>query len=502
MPNKTENITSTVKSIFSEFVSLKVPQKISNVLWGLFNGVQAVMQHLEWKIDTMIRERNILTATHKSSLRSLAAENGFEPKLKIPSQGLLSLKIDQSLYNRVGYPLFIPPYAEFKCKENGMTYYYNSDTAMRLVGSSYKIPVVEGEIRNVSENATGESIQRIYLSDDSIANNSVSITSNNKEFIEVKSFFDNVNLNDNKQFIIKFSHNPQTPIIIYVKGAEVGDVLNIQYRTTYGEYGNIDNYSTFDTKDIIDKNGEEISVDDDEVTITSSFGFTLGSNGTDINALKSAIGYNHGSSLLFDQITYKNFINGFSTLLLQNIFVDPDKRSINRIYVSKKQCMNIIDSSIEHEYKKVIENNLYVLSKSNKDELSEILSEHEHCLISHEIHDAVTCKYAFQIMFETISDRDYHQSKISQLIYKEFAKFLYDKNHVFYFDDFIHNYEVDNGINLEYYIFSSNDNEYNEDRRQIKHNNYLPILKGDFGITTEDGDVIQLFSDINFVIKN
>lgn len=501
MPNKTKDITQSVKGVFSDFISTRVPQKISNVLWGLYTGVTAAMEHLEWKIDTMIRERNILTATHKSSLRSLAAENGFEPKLRTPSQGLIKLTINQALYNRVGYPLFIPPYAEFKCKENGMTYYYDSDTALRLVGSSYKIPVVEGEIKNMFVTATGESIQRIYLSDDTIANNSISVYVGDDRFVEVKSFFDNMNLNDNKQFIVKFSHNPQTPIIIYLKGANNGDSLKIEYRTTYGEYGNITEYSTFETNDIINKNGDEISVSDDEMLIDSSFGFNLGSNGTDINAMKAAIGYNHGSSLLFDTITYKNFINGFSTLLLQNIFVDPNKRSVNRIFVSKKQCLNLVNASIESEYKKVVENNLYVLSEANKKELSNILSEHEHCLSSHEIYDALVCKYAFQIMFDTVQEKDYHQSRIASLIYKEFAQFLYDKSHVFYIDDFIHDYEVNNNINLDYYVFKSVDDGDSE-KRQIKHADYLPVLQGNFDITTDDGNTVQLFADINFVVRN
>ena len=146
-------------------------------------------------------------------------------------------------------------------------------------------------------------------------------------------------------------------------------------------------------------------------------------------------------------------------------------------------------------------NNLYVLSEANKKELSNILSEHEHCLSSHEIHDSLVCKYAFQIMFDNIQDKDYHQNRIAALIYKEFAQFLYDKSHVFYIDDFIHDYEVDNNINLDYYVFKSVDDGDSE-KRQIKHADYLPVLQGNFDIVTDDGNTVQLFADINFVVRN
>jgi len=62
------------------------------------------------------RENNILTAKNLSSLRSLAAQNGVEPTLRIPAKGILLVKISPKLFTRVGYPLFIKPYSVFTNK--------------------------------------------------------------------------------------------------------------------------------------------------------------------------------------------------------------------------------------------------------------------------------------------------------------------------------------------------------------------------------------------------
>jgi len=497
--SQTNNIMNTVKGIFSDFLSQMVPKSISNILWNLFNGTQAVLEHLEWKVDTYIRENNILTATHKSSLRSLAAQNGYEPTLKIPSQGLIRLNINQSLYNSNGYPLYILPYSEFKCKANGFTYYYNSDKPLKLTGSRYDIPVVEGVISSYSEKGTGETIQRVYLKTQDIANNSIIVKVGDTIFKEVKSFFDNQGLNDDKQYIVKFSHNIQKPLILYIKGVKVNETININYRSCYGAYGNLSEVCDFETNDIINYKNEEVSASSNDISIKNVFGFTMGSDGSDINALKSAIGFNHGSELLFDNISYRNFIDGFSTLVLQKIENPEEHKSFNYIYLYRRQNMNSSLTGIKDQYQKCIRNKQYILSDNNKKELSQIISKYEYCLTTHKLFDPVICKFAFQIKYETLEAKTYHQSKIDDLIYTEFAKFLKDKYYSFNFEDLISNYEKENDIKLESYIFKENDTS---DSNVISATNYLPLLQGDFYIETSTGTKVQLFTDINHVIND
>ena len=497
--SETSKITNNIRKIFSDFLSKNVPKKVTNILWSLFNGTEAGMQHIEHKVDMMMRERNMLTAQHKSSLRSLSAENGFEPILKIPAQGLLSIDINQSLYNKAGHPLFLPPFAVFTCKSNGLKYYYNSDKVLRLVNNTYFVPVVEGTTQTQTILGTGEYIQRIYLKSPDIANNSISIVVENMVFTEVKSFFDNESLNDNKQFIVKFSNNPQTPIIIYVKGVSVNQSINITYRDTLGTLGNMEISESFETEDIINSHGNQIDMSKSDITITNISGFTLGSDGTDTNAFRAAIGYNHGNNILFDNISYRNFLSRFSTLVIQNIYVEDPDRNIHFIRVAKKQILSELSSEqIIADYKNVVDNNAYNLSLSNKQDLSDILHDQEFALSSHVILDLLVIKYAFQIKFENLYDCDYHSPRLSQIIYSQFAKFFYDKNHFMDIDSILNSYQMTNNIKFEYYVMTS---EPTTDSI-IRHTTHLPILKGDFQIESSMGEFVTLFSDINFVIKN
>lgn len=500
MSTFTSRIIDSVSNIFSEFISREIPRKVSNVLWGLFRGVQAMFQHLEWKIDILMRERNMMSAVHISSLRSLAAENGFEPSLPTPATGIAKITVSQSLYARYGYPVFIPPYATFVCKENGLQYYYDSDRSLRLTSNEYNIPLVEGEIKNLTFEGTGEKIQRIYLSDNMIANGSIKVVVGSVTYTEVKSFFDQDGYNQNRQYIVKHSNDPQTPIILYVKGVNLTDIISVTYRTTFGILGNISTLHTFETADIIDNNGNQISVDKEMMKVESSSGFRLGSQGTDISALRSAIGFNHGGALLFDNNSYRNFINRYSTLLLQKIIVSDDNRSINNIYVGKKNIINTTNQSqLIHDYVSIIAGERYNADSEDLRNLSESISNHEYCLSSHNLLNIDVVKYALQIKFNNIADRDYHSVRLEKIIYEEFSKFLYDIYHSFNLEQIFYDYQNENRVRFEYHIFTNIDIK---DAHIVAHGtDRLPILKGDFEIKTSTGENVKLFSDINMVIK-
>ena len=97
----------SITKIFQTYISSKIPKKQTNIFFMLFNGVDAVFAQIEIILKIFKKERNILTANSIVSLRNLAAYNGFEPKLKTPSSGIISININPKLFNRVGYPLYL-----------------------------------------------------------------------------------------------------------------------------------------------------------------------------------------------------------------------------------------------------------------------------------------------------------------------------------------------------------------------------------------------------------
>lgn len=514
---------TTVSNIFKPYISNKIPNSQTNVFYMLFSGIDHSFTHLENLLRSHKRERNILTAQHISSLRTLASSNGYEPVLKIPSKGLVTLTIEQKLFNRVGFPIYVPPYASFKNDLTGVRYYYDSNKVLNINTSSVILPLVEGEISQLSFTSTGDELERIYLQSDAIGEGSISIYVNNIQYTEVKSFIDNSGID--KCFVVKFSERPSAPIVIYVKGTKQNDNINVTYRSTYGESGNINYQTTFSSESLLGSNGEPISLTDNDVTVVNVSGFDLGSNGTDKNTLKAAIGFNHGINLLFDTVSYTNFITKYSTLLLQGIKLEnPLHKSINTIYVGRKQSLTTNDNVVINQYKSIIESRSYLLSATEKESLTTLLEDNEFALSSHILKDLNVTKYAIQIVFNSQSDVDLYSNKLDNEIYKAFSIFLKDKSYVLNLELLFNNFMNDNNVLFTYDLFNSdieqlkivnnttsttnksvlNDSTVSFDELKtsfiIKHEDTLPILNGDFAIKSNDS-VVDLFFDINTVIK-
>lgn len=497
----------SVSQIFKKYISGLIPKKQTNIFFMLFNGIDEALNYLDFKLNSFKRENNILTAQDISSLRNLAAKNGFEPKLKVPSKGLVKLTINSKLFNRVGLPIYLPPYSVFINKTNGLEYYYESDKMLRIDTNELTIPLVEGVIRNiqfVSSAVDNEYIERFYIQSKSIAENSFNIVVNNVPFMRVKSFMDNIGLNNNKQFMIKYSNDTMNPIILYIKGCNQDDVINCTYKDCSGEYGNLLYKTIFDTEEFLDNKNNTISVSDDEISIINVSGFNFGSDGSDVNVLKSAIGFNHGVNLLFDTKSYENFIDKYSNILLQKIVLSDEYKAIKNIYLSKKIFLNP-ELQIDEEYSKIINFQKYLFTQNEINEFTNLIEENEFVLSSHTIFNSEIIKYSIQIKFKlntlSLSLINHHQLKINKLIYFEFSKFLYNKYYQINIEILLNNYMIENNISLDYTIFNSDGEVIYGENTTIQHTNRLPILKGDFIIKDTDNNNIQLFNDINWVIE-
>jgi hypothetical protein len=502
---------TTVKNILKDYLSERVPRKVTNVLWEMFNGFEAAYELIEYRLNVSKRERNIITAQNLSSLRSHAASNGFEPTLMIPASGLLQVEVNPKLFKRAGYPLYITPYSTFTDKISKRKYYYSSDKTLSLSSGSMLIPVIEGEVKTVTFDSTADHVNRFYLLDHNISNGSVTLEVNGTRYLEVKSFPDNNGVNSNKQFMIKFGNDISRPIVIYATGIDYKQKVNISYRVCNGELGNITGQHEFETQDIIDNLGSMVEAGDDELTIVNVNGFDLGSNGTDENMLRASIGFNHGVSLLFDNLSYTAFIGKYSTLVLQGISNPDDNKQINNIRVFKKQSINTSSTNpidFINQYKDIISNNRYVLSSVDKVNLSNTISKNEYTLTSHNLVDPVTCKFAFQLLMPDEATMEKHSLAVMKLLYAGFSTFLHKRDHVVNIDSLMSTYMQDNDVKFEYTVFNSIDESRKLDGKVdvvtsyiVSHDSYLPVIKGDFNICDAGFNAYKLFFDVNAVVK-
>lgn len=494
-----------IVDLLKKYISSKIPQTQTNIFYLMFNGISAAFEYVEYRLNIRKRESNILTANYESSLRSLAAENGFEPVSKIPAKGIVKMYVNPKLFSRVGYPLFLTPYSTFRDVNTNIEYYYDNDKSLKIDSNNYLVPLVEGSVRSMSVTSNGYYIERVYIESPDVVSNSLMVSVGGIQFTEVKSFFDNEGLYDDKQFIVKFSENPQKPIVVYIKGTNKNDTIDLTYRISIGELGNITYDTNFTIDGLIDNYGNEVVPDETEIIITNKSGFNLGSNGTTKDSLRAAIGYNHGQTLLYDSTTYSQFINKYSNLMLQKIVLSEYSKSINNIFLFKKQYFNIQSEDAISVYKEIIRRKSYLLSANDKNNLNESLDKYSYCLASHNLFDGEINNFAIQILFETKNDLDKFYEDLEKKIYIEFSEFLYTKNKSLDLHSFMSNYMNENNVKFEYTLFNQNDEKYKlqnktskETSYVIKHENYLPILNGNFEIADNEFNPISLFFDINF----
>lgn len=491
------NLNKPIREILDDYISSKIPRKSTNIFWMMFNGFDTCYRYIESYIKLATRERNHNTAQDIRSLQQIASNNGFEAQLKIPAVGKIYLEPTGKLFSKHGSIIYIPPYCEFEDKFTGNIYYYDSPNIAKLSNNILILPVKQGRIETKTFIATGQKLEAFYIDSSNIADGSITVFDNDTmvQYQSVKSFIDTVNQNDNKQFLVKFSTLPDKPIVIYVKETKPNQNITISYRLTEGAGGNINGDTTFQSNDLLNFKGEQISFNDDELVITNYDGFKFGSDGSDMNLIKSAIGFNHGITLLFNELSYKQYLLNHSTLYTQKIFVDESNKVLKHIFVGKK-IIYIGPSEINKQvYINSVINRDYLLNDNEFKLLTDDLSDNEFALSSHILYNTETSKYAFQIEFDTIENQIKYSNELELLIYSEFARFLYDNFHVINFNTLISEFMSKHNIIIDFIIF----NEFGNKSINISAVDKLPLLKGDFDIYDNNGTGYKLYTDINFI---
>lgn len=486
-----------------------VPDKQTNIFRILINGFDAGLDNLSNLLETFKRDRNILETNNVKALRSLVAENGFEPSLLMPATGRVNLTIDSGFFNEFGNEIYLPPYSQFRCDENGLIYFYDSNVPLKL-NLINTIPLTEGIAikRNINldlfynaDDTLNTEIIKLYIEHGNISEGSIKLVINGHEYREVKSL---INRFTDKVFIVKYSNSVDNPIVVYIANGnndiEINADVELSYKLSNGINGIVSPQAKFETDGLIDLSGKKLSFDGGSIDISVVSGFEFAGNGTSIDTMKSQVGYNHNIGIIFDTNSYKEFIWKFSNILLSKTVLHDDNKSINDIYISKKLFLRNSD-----EYIAYIKSDKHKFTTAELKSFSEIIKLNEYCLSTHNLFNTKNIKYAFQIEFNNKEDF-IHQKPLADLIYDNFMTFLRNKNHQFNVDLVMNKYMDDNNLRFEYYLFNSEiekkkiDNKVNYKTPYIIGNDgNLPILYGNFYIANVDYKQEQLFFDINFV---
>jgi hypothetical protein len=500
---------NTLTKIFQKFIPDNIARSQTSVFWQLFSGFDAMAQQFETILKTFKKERNMLTANHVTSLRSLAAGNGFEPTLKTPATGMASIQASSALFNRVGFPLYLPPYAQFTETNSGLAFYYDSSKVLRIDNSAALLTLTEGEPQQQTQVSTGRYIERYYLSSDAVADGSIMVSVGSVQYLNVKSFFDSANLNGGLLFMVKFSNRADMPIVVYVMGAQLNDTVTIAWKSTAGEGGNLPADASFTTTDMITAQGLEVNPSSTEAIISVVSGFRLGSNGTDENALRAAIGFNHGVVLLFDTVSYTAFIDKFSTLLTQKVVPNQSSKQISNIYVSLKTYLNPnLSLSLQQQYQDIIGTGSWLVPSDQKTILDGLISANEYALSSHNLFDSETNSYALQVLFDTSLDQQANQQALLNTIYEAFSQFLWNSSWTVNLELLFDGFMTDNNVTFAWTVFSQSDEAAKLSTKAVGQptshvltniGGITPVLHGNFPIADQNMNPVQLFFDVNIV---
>lgn len=479
-----------------------VPDKKTNILSIMINGIDAGFSNLENMLTLHSRDNNILLTENVKALRTLTSGNGYEPNLFMPAKGNVTIDFRPSFFNKHGSNIYIAPYAKFRNQSNGLEYYFDSGNPLKLNFNNINVGLTEGRLRKVQLESTestsnNDELHKVYLTENNIVDGSIKVVVNGRTFKEVKSLIGNTG---SDVFIMKFSTRINNPIVLYINNTEINDIIDIRYRICNGIDGIIANEeSVFECSDFINGDGKKIDFDD-TILIKYQNGFKFAGIGTSVDTMKSQIGYNHNNGIIFDTNSYREFISKFSNVLLNDIKLHVDNKSINDIFISKKLFLHNDDS-----YRDAVRTDKYKFSKIEIKNFSEIINDNEYCLSSHNLFNADTTKYAFQLKLKY--EDLHHQEPLKALVFAHFRTFMNNKNHTVNIDKLFNDYMIANKIIFTYVMFNEKVektklvNKSNQVTDYIITNNSsLPILYGNFDIANINYEPHRLMFDMNFVV--
>lgn len=319
-----ENFDSTVRKYLSKTFNSIGYQYTHSQLYGIiFDAIKGVMQNALFYVEDALNEQNIITATRRKSIYSLAKISGYEPYYgsaasgTIIGKGYISNALDSGATK-----IYINNYTKIINDTTGITYTlflntnrYVIDIESPLVEHQFKI--VQGAWTQYQYSFKGEALETISVDASGLFDKEyMEVYVNGEKYSPVSSLYDMSY--DSKEYVLSVGYENIFDIMfgngIYGRIPDSGSVITIKYLSHSGVVGNI---NTFDSPDFkfLDTGYDsfENSVNLNNY-IKLSFD-TVISGGTDsdsIEFVQKMIGANSRSNVLASEDNFKLFFKRFS----------------------------------------------------------------------------------------------------------------------------------------------------------------------------------------------
>lgn len=334
-----ENFDSTINNYITKVCSdLGIRQGNTQIFSLIFKGIKGVMQNAMFYIEDSLTEQNILTASRKKSVYSLARLSGFEPSYGTTACGTLigTLKLNNETEKS---KLYISNNAEIINKATGIKYliqlpndYYVFDISKALMTHEFKI--IEGSLIRNSYMAIGEPLETVHITSfGKYDRNYLEVFVNGIKYNQVGNLYEMSE--DSKDFVCNTGFDNTFDIMFgngtFGKRLREGDSVTIKYLIHNGSLGNVASNAVCEFKfvnGVSDSSGNSV----DGNTYISLNLYNCISGGTDeddIALVRAMTGYNSRSNVIMNENNFKLFFKRFSFVGNSNIWVENNSMVVN-----------------------------------------------------------------------------------------------------------------------------------------------------------------------------
>lgn len=311
----------------------------TNIYGQLLQVSKDIANVLFFYHDDAVNENNILTAQKEVSVRHFAELSGYNVTRVLSSKGVIRMEIKPTFFSKFGTPVYIRRYATLKNSDNALLYLIDINEDQKVIDSTSTnvyLSCIEGIVKQSNFTADGKPLFMCQLSDINIIESShIKVTVNNIEYKKKDSLLDL--MYNEEAYFIRIGYLEQYQVIfgngINGKKLSKGDIVNIEYITASGEYGNFTEtiYPTFEfVTGVFDSNGDQIDIKE-HCNIRKESGFLMGSNGDSVDSLRKVVGYNSRGNILIDARSFEAYLSKYSFLSKIRVWTLDSNRRINHM---------------------------------------------------------------------------------------------------------------------------------------------------------------------------
>lgn len=382
MQTSFENFDETVRNYLAKTFNSIGYEYTHNQIFGIiYDGIKGIIQNAMFYIEDAMTEQNVMTATRRKSVYSLARISGYEPYYGSTASGTLIGKMIRSgSYENVD-KIYINNYTRIVNKTTGIGYILFLNSGRYIIYAnqpllSHEFKIVQGTWDSYQYACIGNALERISIDATGLFDRDyIHVYVNGEEWDIVSNLYDMST--DSHEVVLSVGYENTFDIMfgngVYGKIPERGDTVQIMYVSHSGKVGNI---GMFDNSEFIfsdsgyDSNGNTIDLNN-YISLALNTVVSGGTDADSIDFVRNMIGSNSRSNVIASEQNFKLFFKRFSFIGYVNCWSKENSMTVYATCIS-----NIIDNvnSVDDYFK--------LTNKVNKEQGILITNEQKDMIIN------------------------------------------------------------------------------------------------------------------------